>query len=214
MIKPRKTRLGWLGPVLFGVGVLAALGGVWLIVSGRPKPGALIDTLAVDADTELRVLAEDGGDRNFVELRHGGRVEWQALVPTYGGRRGAPGIAWSDIAVTVRIVRDGRAEVFALARRDASKLGGFTLAPNHGPIVTAATGPVTLTDHVRSYEFVAGPDWHQLVGVDLRTGEGLWRVELGAAPIAAAGLDGDAVWVAQGTQRRAFRTSDGTEIVR
>jgi hypothetical protein len=67
---------------------------------------------------------------------------------------------------------------------------------------------------VRSYEFVAGPDWHQLVGVDLANGEGLWRVELGAAPIAAAGLDGDVVWVVQGAQRRAFRTSDGTEIVR
>ena len=214
MTRPRRSRLGWLGPLLFGIGVIVALGGVWLIVSSRPKAGALIDTLAVDGATQIRVLAEDGGDRNFVELRHGDKIEWQALVPPYGGRPGAPGIAWNDIAVTVRVVRDGRAEVFALARRDASKLGGFTLAPNHGPILRSAPGPVTLTDHVRSYELVAGPDWHQLVGVDLASGNGLWRVELGAAPVDTAGIDGDTIWVVQRGQRRGFRTSDGTEIVK
>jgi hypothetical protein len=212
--RPRRSRLGWLGPILFAIGVIVAAGGVWLFQSGRPKPGAVIDTIAVDRDTQIRVLAEDGGDRNFVELRHGDRVEWQALVPPYGGRPGVPGIAWNDIAVTVRVVRNGRAEVFALARRDASKLGGFTLAPNHGPIAPAATGPVTLTDHQRAYEFVAGPDWHQLVGVDLATGVGLWRVELGPTAVATAGIDGETIWVVQNGQRRGFRTRDGSEITR
>ena len=48
------------------------------------------------------------------------------------GRAGVPGIAWSDKVLSVRVVRDRRAEVFALAMHDASKLGGIQLAPDTG----------------------------------------------------------------------------------
>ena len=48
------------------------------------------------------------------------------------GRKGAPGLAWNDVAVTVRILRGDRAEVFALNMQNGTKLGGFRLAPNHG----------------------------------------------------------------------------------
>jgi outer membrane protein assembly factor BamB len=115
--------------------------------------------------------------------------------------------------------------VFALAMRDAAKLGGFKLAPGQGPAVIATSGPVTLTDHVRSYEIAGGAGWHQIVAFDLTTGEGVWKQDLGAAPIddggvaipmgdagGAAAMDRGTVWLLQGGRRRAFRASDGVEF--
>jgi len=203
-----RSRLGWLGPAIVIVGAAVAAVGVWYVVHARPSAGAVIDTIAVDDRRALVVRAETGGERAFVELRDGDVVQWQALVPRYGGRAGAPGIAWSPTAVSVRVVRDGHAELFALAMRDASKLGGMRLAPQHGPIVDAP-GPVTLTDHVRSYEVVSGPDWHQLVAIDLRSGRALWSRELGAAPVRDGGVTQDAVWLDQGTGRQFFHTVTG-----
>ena len=100
----RQQRLGWLGPAIVAVGAAVAAAGVWYMVHVRPVAGRVIDTIAVDAEHELVVRAEDGGngDRAFVELRDGGRVAWQAIVPRYAGRPGAPGIAWSPTAVSVR----------------------------------------------------------------------------------------------------------------
>lgn len=208
---PRR-RLGWLGPAIVLVGAAVAGIGIWYMAASRPEVGAVIDTIRIDDRAAIAVRAEQGGDRNFVELREGDRLVWRALVPPYAGRPGAPGIAWSDTVVSVRVFRDHRAEVFALARRDAAKLGGFKLAPGKGPAVIAARGPVTLTDHVRSYEIVAGEGWHQLVAFDLMGGEGVWKQDLGAAPIDAGGIEGGAIWLSQAGRRRAFRATDGTEI--
>jgi len=194
-----RSRLGWLGPAIVLVGAGVAAVGVWYMVHARPAAGAVVDTIPVDERRALVVRAEaGGGERAFVELREGGEVLWQALVPRYGGRAGAPGIAWSPTAVSVRVVRDGHAELFALAMHDASKLGGMRLAPDHGPIAADPGSVVTLTDHVRSYEVVSGPDWHQLVAIDLTSGHALWARELGTAPVRAGGIDGASVWLDQG----------------
>ena len=157
------------------------------------------------------VRAEEGGDRSFIELHEGGALKWQALIPPYAGRVGAPGIGWSDIAVSVRVVRDGKAEVFAFARLDATKLGGLHLAKEHGAIRHPAPGPVTLTDQVRAYELVAGDGWTQLVAIDLRLGTILWKQELGPTPVEGGGVEAGAVWIEQAGRRRWFLVFDGRE---
>lgn len=206
-----RRRLGWLGPVIVLAGVAVAGVGAWYMVHARPAAGAVIEAIAIDDRRALVVRAEAGGERAFVELRDGGDVRWQALVPRYGGRPGKPGIAWSPTAVSVRIVRDGHAELFALAMHDASKLGGMRLAPDHGPIVDDPESPVTLTDHVRSYEVVSGADWHHLVAIDLASGRALWAHELGPARVRAGGVAGGRVWIDQGAGRRSFAPLTGEE---
>lgn len=207
-----RRRLGWIGPAIIVVGVIVAALGVWAMITGRPEPGAVVDTIVVDDETRFVIRAERSSDRNFVELVRAGKLQWRALVPPYAGRPGAPGIAWGEHAVTVRVIRNGRAEIFAVSKRDASKLGGFKLAPGLGGVVKQTTGPVTLTDHVRSYEFVAGPGWHHLVAIDLATGEALWKQDLGADPIDDARLAGDTLWIRQRGITRAFGTLDGAAV--
>jgi hypothetical protein len=210
----RRVRLGWLGPAIVGLGVIVAAVGVWWMVTGRPKPGAVIDRIAVGDGRALVVRAEaEGGERNFVELVDGERLVWQALVPPYAGRPGVPGIAWGQNTVTVRVLRDGRAEIFALAMANAAKLGGFKLAPGQGPAIKQTAEPVTLTDHIRSYELVAGAGWRHLVAIDLASGEGLWKQDLGGAAIEAAGIDDHGIWVQQNGTRRTFDARDGSEKV-
>ena len=211
MIEPRRVRLGWLGPALVGVGVAAAAVGVWFMISSRPVAGATIDTLRVDTERTLVVRAEQDGSRNFVELRQGDRVLWQSIVPAYAGRTGAPGIAWNDVAVSVRVIRGDLAEVFALSMRDGTKLGGFKLAPNLGKVVKQPKGPVTLTDHVRSYELVAGVGWHHLVAFELTSGKALWKHDLGETEISDGGISDGKLWILQGTRRRVFDPSTGVE---
>jgi hypothetical protein len=113
--------------------------------------------------------------------------------------------------VSVRVIRDGHAELFAMAMHDASKLGGMRLAPDHGPIADRPDGPVTLTDHVRSYEIVSGPDWHQLVAIDLASGHALWAHELGPAPVRAGGVGGGSVWLDQGDGPHSFDAISGSQ---
>jgi hypothetical protein len=209
-----RRRLGWLGPAIVLVGAALAALGVWFMTSVRPQPGAVIDTIAIGDGRALVVRAEEGSDRNFIELRERDRTLWQALVPPYAGRPGAPGLAWGELAVSVRVIRNRRAEVFAIAMTNGSKLGGFKLAPGKGAVVKATQGPVTLTDHVRSYEIVSGEGWHQLVAVDLATGEARWVQDLGPALIEAGGVEDGLVWLRQGGQRREFGKLDGKERVR
>ena len=207
-----KSRLGWLGPVIVAVGAAVAVLGAWYVMHARPKVGEVIDTIAIDARHKVIVRGEAGGERSFVELYDGDELMWQAYVPPYGGHPGASGIAVGTSAVSIRIVRDGKAEIFAIARDTAQKLGGFILAPTHGAIDPQATGPVTLTDHVRSYEIVSGQGWHQLVGIDLVSGKALWLAELGAAPVTGGGVDGSQVWVAQGQTRSTFDVLTGKQL--
>ncbi len=206
-----RRHLGWLGPVIVLVGIAAAAAGVYLVIHNKPKPGAVIDTIAIDAASNIVVRAENGGERSFVELHVGDELRWQALVPPYAGRPGAPGIAWSDIAVSVRVVRDHKAEVFALSIRDAEKLGGVHLGVEHGPIKENAAGPVTLTDHIRSYEVVAGEGWNQLTAIDLKSGLKLWTTELGESPITGGTVAGPFVVLDQAGQKRYFHIFTGKE---
>ncbi|HET9623145.1 MAG TPA: hypothetical protein VFP84_17350 [Kofleriaceae bacterium] len=212
---PQRRNLGWLGPAIVIVGAAVAGVGVWYMVHARPEAGAVIDRQAIDAQHELIVRRETttGDQRAFVELREGDRVLWQALIPRYAGHPGATGLAWSPTAVSVRVIRDDYAEVFALAMHDASKLGGMRLAPQHGKVVDEPGSPISLTDHQRSYEIVAGPGWHQLVAIDLTSGKGLWSRELGAAPVRAGGVRGSLVWVDQGDGPRSFAVTTGDPVV-
>ena len=207
-------RLGWLGPSIVGLGAVIAAIAIWWFVSHRPQPGAEIDRIRLDPVTELVIRAEATSDRVFVELHRENKLVWQALVPPYAGRPGAPGVAWSADVLTIRVIRNQRAELFALQIRDAAKLASIKLAPDHGPAIKSTHGPVTLTDRLRSYELVEGEGWHQLVTLDLASGHALWKQELGPAPIDDAGISDGAVWVRQGATTRRFRPLDGAIVSR
>jgi len=207
----RKVRLGFLGPAIVIVGVVAAGLLIWFMQTQRPVAGEVIDTIAIDAHHTLVLRKEATSDRSFIELREGPNVTWQALIPHYAGAPGRPAVAWSDRAVTVRVERNGRAEVFAFARGTAHKLGALRLAAQHEPIQMHASGPISLTDHVRGYELVGGADWHQMIAIDLSKGSGAWMTDLGAAPIESAGIQGSTLWISQGGRRRTFDAATGRE---
>jgi len=207
-----KSRLGLLGPILAFVALAAAGTAIWYMVHARPEPGAVIDTVQIGPDAKLVVRGEQGGHRSFLELHENGALKWQALIPHYAGTPGRPALAWNEKAITVRVDRDnGRAEVFAFTREHAKKLGLLRLAPDKEPIHIHREGPITLTDEVRGYELVGGPTWHELIAVELGTGNGAWRVELGPSPITAGGVEGGTVWLEQAGKRRTFDGATGRE---
>lgn len=207
----RKTRLGWLGPALVILGAAVAGVAIWFMQTARPVPGEVIDTIPISPTSSIVVRKEATSDRSFIEVRDGDTVRWQALIPTYAGSKGRRAVAWSDQAVTVRVVRDGRAEVFAFAMNDAHKLGAFRIASDHEPITLHEEGPITLTDNVRSYELVGGDSWHQIAAVDIRRGGGVWKAELGKDPITDGGVEPGRVWVEQAGRRRYFDAETGRE---
>lgn len=210
-MKPaKKTHLGWLGPAIVIVGIAASVVAVWYMRSARPVPGETIDTLAVDANRSF-IIRKDAEDprRSFLELHDGDKVKWQALIPRYAGERGRPAIAWSDDIVTVRVERDGRMEVFAFTMKTSEKVGALRLAPEHEPLALQTHGPITLTDHKRSYEIVSGPGWAQVVAIELDRGQGVWKTDLGAEPITAGAIEGDKLWVEQGGARKLFDLGSG-----
>jgi hypothetical protein len=90
-------------------------------------------------------------------------------------------------------------------------VGGLRLAGEHEPIETQPDGPVTLSDHIRSYEVVGGSNWHQLIAISLQTGRGLWKVDLGPAPITDGAVEGGIVWLQQGAHKRRFVVFTGAE---
>jgi hypothetical protein len=208
---PQGRRIGWIGIAIFGVGAAIAAAGAWYVVHARPEVGDVIDTYDLGNHKQLLVRGERGGERAFLEVRDGDDVVWQALIPHYAGAHGRPAVAWSPTVVTARVERGGRAEVFALSFQSSEKVGGFRLAPEHEPIRTQPTGPITLTDHARSYEIVGGDSWHQIVGVDLTSGDALWKVELGPAPIEDGGVAPGQVWIRQAGRERRFDASTGRE---
>jgi outer membrane protein assembly factor BamB len=207
-----KRFLGWLGPIIVLVGAAIAGVAVWYTIRARPTAGEVIDTIAIGPQAKVVVRHEVGGKNAFLELHENGKLVWQAYIPRYAGAPGRPAIAWSDRAITVRVDRDGgRAEVFAFSRANASKLGALRLAQVKEPIHIHAQGPITLTDHVRSYELIGGADWQQLIAIDLATGEGLWKADLGKDPIAAGGIEAGRVWLEQAGKRRTFDVATGRE---
>jgi hypothetical protein len=204
-------RINWIGIAIVGVGFAIAGLGAWYVVHVRPEAGDVIDTFTLADGRSIVVRAEHGGERSFLELRRGEEVVWQALIPHYAGSRGRSGVAWCPTVVTARVERSGRAEVFALSLQSSEKVGGFRIATEHEPIQTQPIGPITLTDHVRSYELAGGADWHQLVGVDLTNGVGLWKVELGPGAVEDGGVTGDHVWIRQAGRERSFDGATGRE---
>ena len=207
-----KRRLGWLGPIIVIVGAVVAVFASWYVLKARPKAGEVIDRIAIDQGGEIVIRGEQGGKRSFIELHEKGALKWQALIPTYAGAPGRPAVAWGERAITVRVDREhGRAEVFAFSRSTASRLGALRLAQNHEPIHIHAEGPITMSDHVRSFELVGGADWHMLIAIDLKTGEGVWRADLGKTPITAGGVETGKVWIEQAGKRRWFDTASGRE---
>lgn len=209
-----KRRLNWIGIALFGVGAAVAVAAVLYWLHVRPVAGAEIDRVVVEdghGKAELIIRAEQDGDRSFVELVTDGEVQWQALIPHYVGHKGRPAFAWGQGAVTLRVERGGRAEVFALALVNGEKLGGIRLAGEHDPITTQPTGPITVDDHRRSYELVGGADWHQVVCVDLAGGKSLWKQDLGPEAVTAARVDGDVLVIEQGAHTRRLVAGTGRE---
>ena len=207
----RRVHFGWLGPLIVAIGTAVAGFGLWIMMKNKPTPGVVIDEIKLDDKALVRVRSEASGERAFIELIVSGDLKWQALVPPYAGRPGVPGIAWSEKVLMVRVVRDQRAEVFALSMHDASKVGGIHLAPDKGPIKRDGSGPITLTDHVRSYELVSGDGWNQIVGVSLELGKILWKRDLTPAPIESGGIEGGFVWVQQAGAKRWFNAFSGKE---
>jgi outer membrane protein assembly factor BamB len=199
----------YLGPIIFFVGAAVAVLAAWYVLHARPQPGAVIDTIPIDKNAEIVLREEAHSDRSFIELHMNGKLMWQALIPHYAGSKGRPAVAWSPTAVTVRVSRDGHAEVFAFAMRDAQKIGGYKLAIEHEPITTQPQGPITLTDQIRAYEVAGGSDWNQIAAIDLATGKGVWKRDLGAQPITDGGVDGSGVWLVQGGKRRLLDAATG-----
>jgi hypothetical protein len=210
-----KHKLGLLGPVIVLVGAAVAGVAVWYMMSAKPKAGDVIDTIALEPNAKVVIRSEaGGGKRSFIELHEQGALKWQAMIPRYAGAPGRPAVAWNERAITVRVDRDGgRAEVFAFSRATSSKIGMLRLAQTREPIRIHPEGPITMTDHVRSFELVGGADWHALIAIDLASGEGAWKAELGKPPISAAGVERGTVWVEQAGKRRVFDAATGREEI-
>lgn len=215
-------RLGFLGPSLVLLGAAVAAVGAWWMVHARANAGAYIDVVALDEHTALAVRSERSTARAFVELHRlvqgEAQVQWQALVPRYAGRPGAPGLAASKQAISVRVVRDGRAELFGLSMRNAAKLGGLHLArerPRH-PSGNTLPAAVTLFDGAASFELVgseASPAWAAVAAIELDSGRERWHRELGAEPVEAMWLSGETLWLRQAGQVRGLAVADGAPRV-
>jgi len=202
----------YLGIIVVASGAAIAAAMIWFIIHVRPTPGAELDRIKVAPDVEAVIRAEQGTDeRDFLELWEHGKMKWQALIPRYAGSPGRPAIAYGPTAITVRVARDGHAEVFAFSTQSAEKIGGYRIAAEHEPIATHPDGPITMTDHVRAYEIAAGPGWHQIAAIDLATGKGQWKRELGGAPITDGGVDTSGVWLVQDGKRHLFDPLTGAD---
>jgi hypothetical protein len=209
-----KSKLGWLGPAIVIVGAAVAALGVWYMVHARPEAGDVVDEVAMDGASRVVIRNEAGdGVRAFVEVWDGDELRWQALVPHYVGSAKRHSVAWSSTAITVRVERGGRAEVFALSAKNAAKLGGFRLAVAHEPIVTPASGPITVSDRERSYEFVGGASWHEVVAIDLTNGRALWKFDLGAAEVTDARVAGGVLQIRQSDGVRRALSVDRGQLV-
>ena len=201
----------YLGIIVVATGAAIAAAMIWFMLHVRPTPGAVLDRITVAPNTEIVIRAEQGSDRNFIELHEHGKLKWQALIPHYAGSPGRPAVAYGPTAVTVRVARDGHAEVFAFSTQSAEKIGGYRIAAEHEPITTHPDGPITLTDHVRAYELAGGSDWHQIAAIDLATGKGQWKRELGPQTITDGGVDAGGVWLVQGGKRRLLDAITGAD---
>ena len=193
----RRASGRWLAPSLLALGIAVGAVGVWFMLHARPHAGAYYEVFAIDDRLAVALRHEDGSERSFVELVERGRgVRWQALIPPYAGRTDAPGIAASPTAITVRVHRNGKDELWALSTEDADKLGQVGLIPGDPRAGAKPPGVITVSDVKQSFELV-GDDAHQtaVTAIELADGRAQWRVDLGAIDVKDAWLDARALWI-------------------
>lgn len=192
-------KLGFLGPAIVIVGLVLAGFGVWYWQTVTPTAGDIIDTIALDDHQSLVIRDQANGDHSIVELHDGDELKWQALVPQYAGSPDRPGVAWGRGVITIRVERGGEQELWVLGMADAVKVASLRLAPEHEPIPLQTSMPLTLTDHIRTYEIVEGETnkWNQLVCIDLASGHALWKVELGWPKVISATIAGGQIVIDQ-----------------
>ncbi|MBP9086518.1 MAG: hypothetical protein KBG15_10405 [Kofleriaceae bacterium] len=206
-----RPRFGLLGPLLVIVGLLAGGFGIWFMLHVRPVPGPFIDGFALDDDSYIAIRAQSGTDRNFVEATRQNKKLWQAMIPHYAGRVGAPAIGVSPTAMTVRIARRGRSEVFGLSLTDARKMGALLLGKDRKPTATSHCGEIiTLTADGQAFELLSTEDGNAIASVYVSTGAAGWQAQLDKAPITDAGVANGIVWINQGTTSTAFHAADGS----
>jgi len=203
----------WLGPGIVIAGAAVAGVAIFYWRTVQPVAGEMIDSVPCGDDLTMVVRAEASGERSFIELHTHTKLLWDALIPHYAGSRGRPALTCGTNAATVRIERSGRAEVFGFLLQNGEKIGGFRLATEHEPITTQPTGPITIGDGVRSYEFVGGSDWHQVIAVDLDSGEGVWKADLGPQPVTDAGFEHGKLRIRQGDQTRFLDVMTGHSTI-
>lgn len=176
-----------------GVGSL----GAWWVVKARPRPGAIIDALAIP-DGAVVVRHERSSERSFVELYDRDRLRWRAMVPPYAGAPGRPALAYSRRSVIVRTLRGGKPYVFAFDTAGGAKIDSFPLDGDN------LTGLATVSSGGRhAAEIVGQPGGGALViGVDLDARGLTWRAPLTWQPT-AAWFAGETLVVDGGADRRA-----------
>lgn len=206
-----RQRFGLLGPLLVIVGLLAGAFGIWFMLRVRPVPGRFIDGFALDDDSYIAIREQPGTDRNFIEVTRQNKQLWQAMIPHYAGRVGAPAIGVSPTAMTVRIARRGRSEVFGLSLTDARKMGALLLGKDRKPTASSHCGEIiTLTANGLAFELLSTEDDNSIASVFVSTGAAGWQAPLGKAPITDAGVANGVVWIKQGAAVTAFHAADGS----
>lgn len=216
MTKPPRASGKWLAPTVLGIGVTVGVLGIWVMVRSRVHAGAYFEVLATDGPYAVALRHQDDSSRDFlelVEIGHG--VRWQALVPLYAGTPTAPGLAASPNAITVRVRRDGRDELWAMSTRDAEKLGQLGLEPGAEAPGVRPPAVVTVADAVQSFEFAGAPDRATtIVGIELANGAPKWRIELGSVTVRGAWLDDTTLWIDTGAAPMGIDRATGKTVAR
>ncbi|MBK9034596.1 MAG: hypothetical protein IPL61_25565 [Myxococcales bacterium] len=196
--------------LVIGVG-LGALGSWWLVRS-RPVPGPFIDAIALPDGGAVVIRHEQGTSRDFVEVHGRDHLRWRALIPPYAGSIGTVAVAATNKVVTVRVLRDGHAHVFAFDIVHGSKIASFDLtelAPAD-PRGYTVPGLATVSAGAWAVEIVAQPEGGvRLFTMELDEHRLAWKVELPTVPSAVWFGDGGQVRARLGDEVVAWNLTDG-----
>ncbi|HEY4179837.1 MAG TPA: PQQ-binding-like beta-propeller repeat protein [Kofleriaceae bacterium] len=206
-----RIRLGWLGPAIVIAGLAIGAVGIWIVIKNKPHVGAVIERIDIGKGQELAIRKEDGGDRNFLEMYEKGQLKWESMIPTYAGDATHRAITWGEIAIATRVIRGGKAEIFALSRADGTKLGGVNLGVDHGAIKPGFAGQFSVTDGKRCYEIVAGDTWNQVMTIDMQTGKALWKRDFPAPAATSVRVEGGNLVIEHAGKSRWFNVFTGKE---